>query len=199
MIEKVKLVRWYVQDKKSTKQISHLLKCSENKVTYWLQKHQIAKRSIADAMYARYNPHGHPFAFQQPRRADEWFLYGLGLGLFWGEGNKVNRHSVRLGNADPALIKTFLRFLREVYHIDESKLRFGIQVFSDVAPEHALSFWRRQLGVPKSAFSKVVVTPSRRTGTYRKKSQYGVLTVYFSNVKLRDIIVSAIEELRKIA
>jgi hypothetical protein len=34
-------------------------------------------------------------------------------------------------------------------------------------------------------------------GTYRNKTKHGVLTVYFSNTKLRDIIMDAIEELRR--
>ena len=45
-------------------------------------------------------------------------------------------------------------------------------------------------------FQNVVVTKSVKRGTYQKKSRYGVVTVYFSNIKLRDIIVSAIKELQ---
>lgn len=107
---------------------------------YWLKKYDIQKRTISDAIYVRSNPKGDPFVFRKPQRADEWFLYGLGLGLFWGEGNKVNKNAIRLGNTDPYLVKKFLEFLSNIYQIDQSRLRFGLQIFSDTPPEKALHF-----------------------------------------------------------
>ncbi len=197
MLEENFLVQQYVHKKKSAAQIGVLCKCSPNKVTYWLQKYNIQKRSISDAVYVHSNPDGDPFEFNRPKNNNEWFLYGLGLGLFWGEGNKVNKNSVRLGNTDIDLIRCFLFFLKQVYKIDENKLRFGLQLFSDISPERALMYWSGSLGVSRKQFQKVVVTKSVQKGTYKRKSEFGVLTVYFSNTKLRDSIISAITELRQ--
>ena len=118
MISKEYLVEMYVTKRKSVALIAAELHCSQNKITYWLQKYKIQKRSISDAIYSMHNPHGDPFNFTTPTTAEDWFLYGLGLGLFWGEGNKVNKHSVRLGNTDPALIKVFITFLQQLYKIN---------------------------------------------------------------------------------
>lgn len=52
------------------------------------------------------------------------------------------------------------------------------------------------LAVDGSKFQKVVVTKARAPGTYKHKNKYGVVAVYFSNTKLRDSIVSAIDRLR---
>lgn len=197
MISKQFLFETYVQGRLSTSQVAKMCNCSENKVNYWLKKHFIPKRSISEATYARLNPNGDPFAFKKPNTDKGWFLYGLGLGLFWGEGNKVNKNSVRLGNTDPDLILQFLSLLKIIYNIDEKKLRFGLQLFTDISKEKALNYWCEKLSVSKTQFQKVVVTKSVKRGTYRKKSEYGVLTVYFSNTKLRDTIISAIEELRE--
>lgn len=197
MIEKSYLQEAYLSKKQSVNQIAKEHGCSQNKITYWLQKHNIKKRSIADAVYVRSNPDGDPFSFERPKNNGTWFLYGLGLGLFWGEGNKMNKNSVRLGNTDLDLIKQFLYFLKVIYQVDERKLRFGLQLFNDIPKERALHYWSLNLGVSKDKFQKIVVTKSIRKGTYRKKSDYGVLTVYFSNTKLRDTIMSAITELRK--
>lgn len=197
MLEKEFLIQHYIQSKKSARQIALLCGCSENKVTYWLQKYNIQKRTISDAVYARSNPDGDPYVFKRPKTNEEWFLYGVGIGLFWGEGNKVNKHSVRLGNTDIDLIKTFLNFLREIYCIDERKLRFGLQLFNDISRKKALDYWVAGLGISEKQFQSVVVTNQIKKGSYRKKCEFGVLTIYFSNVKLRDTIVSAITELRK--
>ena len=122
-------------------------------------------------------------------------LYGLGLGLYWGEGNKKNLNSVRLGNTDPKLIKKFLEFLETVYFIDKRRLRFGLQIFNDMDSRRVLLFWQKELGISSSRFYKVTVTPTRGIGTYREKTKYGVLSIYFHNKKLRDVICSEIEKL----
>lgn len=197
MIEKDVLKLLYLERKKSVSQIASEIGCSQNKVTYWLQRHNINRRSISEAVYIRSNPQGDPFLFKKPSDNKEWFLYGLGLGLFWGEGNKVNKNSVRLGNTDPDLIKTFLLFLDDIYQIDKGKLRFGLQIFSDMSERSAVKFWTQKLNVSGSYFQKTVVSKPIRKGTYKNKSKYGVLTIYFSNTKLRDIIMVAIDELRK--
>jgi hypothetical protein len=125
---------------------------------------------------------------------EEAKLYGLGMGLYWGEGTKKSKHSIRLGNSDPRLIKKFLIFLRYFYQIDERKLRFGLQIFGDMDKKRVLSLWTRSLGVSKEKFfPTVIVTPYRGVGNYRQKTQHGVVTIHFSNRKLRDIIVSAID------
>lgn len=121
--------------------------------------------------------------------------YGLGFGLFWGEGNKKDEYAVRLGNTDPKMIKYFLKFLRKFYHIKEEKIRFGLQIFGDMDVHKAEQFWISELGVSSKQFMKTIVTPVRGSGSYRQKTKYGVLTVYFSNKKLRKIICDTLESM----
>lgn len=196
MIPRETLLQLYSKQGLSAKQIATKFSYSENKVHYWLEKYKIKKRSISEATYMRANPDGDPFKFTKPKSAEEIFIFGLGLGLFWGEGNKVNLNAVRLGNTDPALVKYFIVFLSKIYKIDMQKLRFGLQIFTDTSPEVAKEFWCKELGILSSQFHKTVLTKQNKLGTYRRKMQYGVLTVYFSNKRLRDMIVSAINELQ---
>ncbi|MBP6881506.1 MAG: hypothetical protein KBC35_02670 [Candidatus Pacebacteria bacterium] len=196
MIQKKFLQKKYDKEGLSAAQIAMELRCSENKVHYWLNKYQIKNRSISEAQYLKHNPDGDPFVFRNPTNETEWFLYGLGLGLWWGEGNKVSRTAIRLGNTDPDLLRYFLDFLKVIYRIDESRLRFGLQIFTDINPEAAQKYWSKKLGISQNKFQKPIVTQSVRIGTYKNKAQYGVLTIYFSNTKIRDTIYGAIEKLR---
>jgi dipeptidase E len=71
----------------------------------------------------------------------EKWLQGLGLGLYWGEGNKKCIHSVRLGNTDPQLLRHFKQFLVELYGVDPSSLKYGLQIFTDIdAVDAIISF-----------------------------------------------------------
>lgn len=195
MVEKSVLNKLYIRDGKSMQEIAALLGCSLNTVVYWMGKYRIKTRSRSEAIYLKKNPHGDPFRFSKPKNSMDMILFGLGLGLYWGEGTKANKNTVRLGNSDPALIKSFMNFLSVIYGVNKEDLSFAIQIFSDVHSEESLDFWSRELGVMKGQFRKTIITPSRRKGTYRKKSKYGVLTVYFCNMKLRNAIMHELQKL----
>jgi hypothetical protein len=173
----------------SMKEISIELGCSVDRVKYWMDKFQIERRNISDAIYAKHNPNGDPFHVKVPATKGEAVLWGKGIGLFWGEGNKADRYAVRLGNSDPELIKEFIRFLTELCGVDRRRLKFSLQLFSDMDPKEALDFWINKLDVAESQFYKITVTISGSLGTYRKKTQRGVLQVYFHNKKLRDYLI----------
>ncbi|MBP6924174.1 MAG: hypothetical protein KBB78_01255 [Candidatus Pacebacteria bacterium] len=197
MIQKDYLEQKYIKKLFSVSVIAKELNCSESKVTYWIQKHGLKKRTISEAQYVKRNPEGDPFIFKSPQTEGEWFLYGLALGLYWGEGNKKSKTAVRIGNTDPDLLRYFLDFLIQMYRVDVSRLRYGLQIFTDIDPEKAKMFWCVKLNVSPMSFQKIIVTPSVKRGTYTQKSEYGVLTIHFSNTKIRDTIVDAIEALRR--
>ncbi len=195
MLSRDTLTGLYVEKKLSSSVIARQLKCSEHKVNYWISRFGIQKRSISDALYQKWNPKGDPFSVRGPRTVEEGVLYGLGVGLYWGEGTKASKTSIKLGNTDPHLICKFIQFLITFYGIEKKRLRFGLQIFSDMNTEATLQYWTRTLKVPRTQFyPKIIITPYRGVGNYRNKTKYGVLTIYFNNRKLRDIICGAIEE-----
>lgn len=188
-----RLRKWYLEELLSVAEIAREISVSQSKINYWILKYKIPKRSISDAVYLRCNPRGDPFTFKSPKTEAEWRLFGLGIGLYWGEGNKRNKSSIRLGNTDPRLIRVYIVFLNKIYGIDKDKLKFGLQIFSDISPVVAQKFWMNELDIKKSQFQKVIVTPSRGIGSYRNKSQCGVLTVYFNNTRLKKAFDELIE------
>lgn len=185
------LARFYHAEKRSAADIARLLGCSEHKVNYWLLKHNITKRSISEAIYVKCNPHGDPFKIKERKTFKDAELFGFGMGLYWGEGNKKNKNAVRLGNTDPTLIKKFMEFLMKICGVHAGKFQFGLQIFGDMDARATMRFWLRELksfGVRAGQFFKVTVTPYRGVGNYREKSKYGVLTVHVSNSKLKRAI-----------
>lgn len=184
------LRRLYADEKKSSREIAGIFGCSEHKVNYWLLAHNIGKRSISEAIYVKNNPNGDPFELRLPKNMYEAKLFGLGLGLYWGKGTKANKNSIRLGNTDPNLIRKFIDFLITFFAVNKSDFTFGLQIFTDINVSEAMDFWIKELRIKKHQISKPVVSISGSVGTYRKKSQYGVLTVMYHNKKLRDLVIS---------
>lgn len=182
----------YVDKSKSVAEIARIFKCSENKINYWLNKHGVKKRSISDAIYLKHNPKGDPFKLSLPKNLEEAKLFGMGLGLYWGEGTKANKVCVRLGNSDAKLLKIFIEFLIKFFHIKKKDLRFHLHIFTDIDLNEAYNYWIKELRVKKEQFYKPIITKTGKLGTYRKKSKYGVLTVYYSNKKLRDLLINSL-------
>jgi hypothetical protein len=146
VIDKAILEKLYLKDNQSMMQISKTLGCSPHKVEYWMTKHNIKRRSISDAIYTLNHPHGDPFKVNRLRTKEDTFLQGLGLGLYWGEGNKRSKHSIRLGNTDPALIRWFMKFMMDRFGIKKDEFRLQLQIFTDIDPERALRYWIQELG-----------------------------------------------------
>lgn len=188
----------YLQHRLSSAEIAQKLLCSETKVNYWLSRYGIQKRSISEAVYQRANPKGNPFRSKPIKSLEDAFIFGLGLGLYWGEGNKKDPSSVRLGNSDPELVKAFLYFLEDRFATDRRRLRFGLQLFSDMDTKAAERFWSRHLGVSAKSFYKTVITPSGKIGSYREKTKYGVMTLYFHNSRLKRLLLEQIDNLQGI-
>ena len=197
MIERKLLVNLYNISKLSVSEIADTLHTSEGTVNWWMKKHEIEKRNRSDANYLKYNKNGDPFHISNIDSIEAGIIYGLGVGLFWGEGNKVNRTSLRVGNTDSDLIKTYVKFLREFCKVDESRIRFGLQLFNDSDPDKAMHYWLKKLNVSRSQFmDKISSIPTQGKGTYKKKNKYGVVTVYVNNIKLVDWMHSQIEKFR---
>ena len=186
----------YLIKKFSVAQIAVCLNCSQNKVNYWLAKYNIKKRNISDAIYQLRNPLGDPFRLNLPSSMQDAVLYGIGLGLYWGEGLKRGKGGMRLGNTDARLIKKFIEFLDKFFGIKKNNLKFGLQIFSDISSDTAINYWTKELGVHKDQFYKVVVSKVRGAGTYKYKSEYGVLMIYFNNTKLKALICDLIDNIR---
>ncbi len=184
------LYKLYQIEQKSVSEIAGIFNCSENKINYWLSEYGIRKRSISEAIYIKHNPDGDPFSFRAPKNIQEAKLFGMGVGLYWGEGTKADNASVRLGNSDPALLRIFISFLIKFFKIKKVDLRFHLHIFSDINPEEATNFWVKQLGIKKIQLYKPTITRTGKLGTYKKKSRYGVLTLYYCNSKLKKVLMN---------
>lgn len=194
MIPKKDLERLYNRDGKSMKEIAHVLGYSQSKVCYWMNAHGLKRKSISEAVYIKSNPNGDPFLLRMPINKEEAKLFGIGIGLYWGEGTKASKSSVRLGNTDPDLILVFVLFLTTFFGIQKRDLRFGLQVFSDMNSEEAMDFWIKKIKVHREQFYKTIITPARSIGNYRIKTQYGVMTVYYNNTKMKNLLMELLEK-----
>lgn len=180
----------------SMRVMAEMLDCSEHVVVYWMEKYGISRRSRSEAIYLHSNPEGDPFSIKKKLSVEDAFLYGLGVGLFWGEGTKVAPNSVRIANGDPGVILLFRKFLLEICGVKREKLRYGLVCFQDTDPGEVGRYWANQLQISPKKFGKIVRIPAQGKGTYKRKSLHGVCTLMVGNIKLKQWIMVQIENAR---
>lgn len=181
----------YVTNRKSMSEIATIQDCSVHKVQYWLMKYNIPRRNNSEATYAKRNGLVDPFKIVPIDNVERAALYGLGVGIYWGEGNKKNLNTVRVGNTDARLILVFVKFLVEICSIDSQRIRYGLQLFTDIDESRALDYWKKELNITRNQIMPTVNRIiSGKIGTYKTKNQFGVMTVYVFNKKLRDWLVN---------
>ncbi len=117
------------------------------------------------------------------------------LALYWGEGAKsIRARVVDIANSEPAVIKIFLRYLREVVKVNEERLRVYLYCFDDQDVNALMDFWSDQLRIPRSQFVKPYI---RAGGSERtRKMAFGVAHVRYNDKRLLEDILKQIEELK---
>jgi hypothetical protein len=177
----------------SAAEIGQKLKCSPHKVAYWLKKSGTVIRSRSEALYRKYNPEGDPFSIKKIKTLRDAHLMGLGLGIYWGEGNKVSPNAVRVTNSDSKVILAFLRFLDGICGVKKEKIKFNLICFNDSNIDEVKTYWSEVLQVSSEKFGKIVKIPPQGKGSYRRKSQFGVCTVGVYNMRLKQWLMKTLE------
>lgn len=197
IILKKELEKYYSSGKSMT-QISKIFGCSTNKIVYWMNKYNITRRTRSEATYILKNPNGDPYNLKGINNLSnkEMYLYGLGIGLYWGEGEKTTRHAIRVTNSDPYVIIKFREFLIKICRFKITRIGYSLISFNDIDPKVVKRYWSNQLQISPEKFGKITTIPSQGKGTYKKKSKYGVCTIYAGNIKLKKWIMDEIEKLK---
>jgi hypothetical protein len=189
MIKKEKISKMYLEEKLSMAQIANKLKLSSSVIRYWLDKNKIPRRSRSEAINSWYltELHKKPFQLKTKFSYSDENLKTAGIMLYWGEGAK-SENVVKFTNSDPAMIKVFLQFLRNICGIDESRLKALVHIYPDHNEKELILFWIKKTGIPKNQFYKSYLH-ERKKGTYKNKSEWGTLTINYPDKRLLAVIL----------
>jgi hypothetical protein len=113
--------------------------------------------------------------------------------LYLGEGSKSAKKSiVTFANADPRVIRLFLRLLRSSWPIEERKLRCTVQCRADQDPPGLIAYWSGVTGVPTTRFYAPQVDPRTKGRPTRRQEYKGVLRIdYLSSMVFNELLLIA--------
>lgn len=108
-------------------------------------------------------------------------LLFLGIGLYWGEGSKNTDNRFILVNSDPFIIRTVIKWLKDVMGVHRELLT--LQIYINGQHEYRVGkisrYWSDELGVPLRQFRKPVFMHTPHKKIYANHETYmGVLHLY---------------------
>lgn len=117
---------------------------------------------------------------------DKKALFWIGLALFWAEGGKREEHSVRFVNSDPQIIKTIMRFYREICNVPSDMFRLRIYLHPNIKEAQAIKYWSKVTGIPENQYYKsqelISSTSKKKRNIHRLPN--GTLHIYINDSAL---------------
>lgn len=113
-------------------------------------------------------------------------LFVAGISIYWGEGDKLSKHIIRVANTDPTMIKLFARFLINICGIDKNKIKLSLLLYPDLNEVECKNFWIKNTKITEKNFNKSI----RIEGKHKtKRVRYGVCTVSVCSTYLKKKIL----------
>lgn len=93
-------------------------------------------------------------------------LWLMGIVLYWREKNKNDFYKgVYFSSSNPALIKFFLKWLKEIGRIDNEEIAFDI--FTGKSKKDAIAYWSEITGFPEKYFTRIYIQKGASKGFLR--------------------------------
>lgn len=193
MIRVQQLQKLYYDRKLSMWDVAKTMSITPRTVEYWMDKHNLRRRSGSESAYVKQNPNGDPFKIKNKLAKKDKELLLAGLMLYWAEGSRKNKHVIQMANLDYRLILLFIKFLRRICDVKEEKICLNIQLYRKFNKEETKNYWSRILKVSKR-FIAVNIHSDTRSKPEKQWSKYGIARIEVRNVKLKQWIDKELEK-----
>lgn len=199
---------------KSYTQIKRVVKVSKSTLSLWLRDFPLSAQRMKEVrdhneqrienfrktMRAKRNAR---LAFVYKTQKKKLFpltkrdLLIAGLFLYWGEGEKASPAQAGISNTDPAVLKFFIQWLKQIFGVPKNKMRVYLHLYSDMDADKEMSFWSQTLNIPISQFRKPYIKNNKRSFiSYKSGFGHGTCNILVGNVHLSEKILMSIQCVR---
>ena len=190
-MDAIKIKALYWKDNLPAKEIAKDLQVSLWSLYDFMERNNIPRRSYSEANYL-VNKDKPVFCIKESLSGLEQRLKIAGIMLYWAEGT-LKGATVDFANSNPKMIKVFLRFLREICGVSNSRLRIYLYAYAYQDLNKLKSYWSSITGVPLTQFTKPYVRIGN-PNTSGRKMLYGLVHVRYNDKKLLENIKVWIHE-----
>lgn len=179
---------------KSAPQIATYFDVSVGAVYYSLKKRGVPRRTSRESNALGFE--SKPLSYDIPTvltPEQEWLRFAAVM-LYWAEGYKAGKQlTVDFTNSDPDMALLFRRFLSEVCHVNENRIRCFIYCFDNQSISELTHFWSNKLNIPISQFGKPYI---KQAYTSRRgvRMIHGLVHIRYCDKKLLRQLLNWIDE-----
>lgn len=119
----------------------------------------------------------------------------IGTMLYWAEGRKRGSRIVTFSNSDPLMIRTMMKFFREICRVNEKKFRGSIHIHTNGKTTKAEKYWSNISGIPLNQFYKTYTLNSVAGKGKMRSLPHGTFDIYVCDSKLFLTIMGWIEKI----
>lgn len=196
----------------SVRKIADLLLVSKGTVSRWVRDVPLSpeqRESLeANGRSKRFNKSLGLALAEQARTARKKFqdsgrnqfntdgLFQLGCMLYWAEGEK-GKNVIAFSNADPDMVRVFMRFLRESLALLDNEIMLSVRGFlnNGLSKTDIESFWLRVTKLPSTQLRKGLYdTYSARSQRKKRNLLYGTVYLKVCNTEALHKIYGGIAE-----
>lgn len=124
--------------------------------------------------------------------------------LYWAEGYKrlrikqgkeLTQHVISFVNADADMIRLFIKFLKEVMNISESRILLSMRLYPHINEGAALRYWEEATSLPKACFRRTTYLVSTASKGKRpfNRLPFGTLQVTVNSTKDFHILMGMLQ------
>jgi hypothetical protein len=169
-----------------------------NAVVYAMRHHNITRRDRSATAANNFTQKEPSFLIPKKLTSEQAKLKLLGTALYWAEGYKTEKSKgIDFCNSDSAMVVLFLRFLREVCHINEQRIKVLLYSHDESLIYEQRLYWSNLLEIPEANFSKPYIAKSNTALEKNRKMKYGLVHLRYMDKKLLFVVLRWIEELKK--
>jgi len=190
-----KVKHLYYKQGYSAREIAENFNASIDVVYGFMRRYNLSRRDFFESNRVRFERKKPSFVIKKNLIEKEKRLKIAGIMLYWAEGGKQSgrNFTVDFVNSNPEMIGLFLKFLRTVCIIDESRLRVLLYCYADQDSESLKKYWSKLTTIPLNQFIKPYIRKDflpEKSG----KMQHGLVHVRYSDKKLLLQIEKWIED-----
>jgi hypothetical protein len=120
---------------------------------------------------------------------DKTSLFFLFMGLFWGEGCRKDKSTVRVVNSDPKVIQATQYFLVNNCGVSLEQHHCRVHIHQNANAQQALDFWAEATGIAKQKIRiQTVISSASKNKKPVNTLPFGTAHIFVYNAKLKQQI-----------
>ena len=176
----------------SMREVGDQLGKSVHSIASTMERNNISRRLSSQTRSTQFNHSPLSFSPKINLTEREINLKTAGLMLYWAEGGKKSVKGIDFANSDPNMIIIFVKFLRELYKVQEKRLRIYLYTYNSLPTDQLISYWSELTDIPTSQFSKPYIRP--KSELKHDKMQHGLIHIRYSDIRLLKLIMDEIHQ-----